>query len=308
MSNYIFKRFLAGLLTTLMLATVTFFLMHAIPGSPFSPEEDKKVPAKIIEAINEKYGLNDPVPIQYLNYMKNVLKGDLGISFIQQNVSVNEIIKRGFPVSAKVGFIAVIVSLIIGVTLGIISAVKRGSWMDYFSMVFATIGISVPSFILAVLMMYLFCQVFKILPSYGISTWRHYILPVTGLALAPIAYIARLTRSSMLEVMRQDYIRTARSKGVSEFFVIMKHALINAIIPVVTYLGPLIAGLLTGSFIIERLFVIPGIGREYVTSIGDRDYAVILGITVFFGILVIVANILVDILYVVIDPRVKIDE
>lgn len=308
MNNYIFKRLLAGLLTTFMLITITFFLMHAIPGSPFSPAEEKRVPQAIIEAVNKKYGLTDPVHIQYFRYLKNIFKGDLGISFKQQDVSVNEIIKRGFPISARVGLAAIIVSILIGTTLGIISAIKRGHWMDMASMVIATIGISIPSFILAVFLMYLFCQVFKLLPSYGLSSWKHYVLPVAGLSFAPIAYIARLTRSSMLEVMRQDYIRTARSKGVAEFFVIMKHALINAIIPVVTYLGPLIAGLLTGSFVVERLFAIPGIGREYVTSIGDRDYALILGVTVFFGILVIIANLIVDILYGIIDPRVKVDE
>ncbi|MEW9123028.1 MAG: ABC transporter permease [Thermotaleaceae bacterium] len=308
MHHYVFKRLFAGFLTTFVLITITFFLMHAIPGGPFSPAEEKKVPKAIIEAVNEKYGLNDPVPIQYLSYLKNIAKGDLGISFKQQNVSVNEIIKRGFPVSSKVGLVTILVSIPIGIFLGIVSAIKRGTWADYSSMIFATIGISIPSFILTVLMMYLFCQVFKLLPVYGLSSWKHYILPVAGLAFSPIAYIARLTRSSMLEVMRQDYIRTARSKGVHEFFVVMEHALINAIIPVVTYLGPLIAALLTGSFVVERLFAIPGIGREYVTSIGDRDYAVILGVTVFFGIFVIGANLLVDILYGLIDPRVKIDE
>ena len=174
-------------------------------------------------------------------------------------------------------------------------------------MAFATIGISIPSFILTVLLMYLFCNILKLLPTYGLTSWKHYILPVICLAFGPISYIARLIRSSMLEVIRYDYIRTARAKGVSEFLVIMKHALKNACIPVVTYLGPMIAGLLTGSFIIERLFAIPGMGRDFVTSISDRDYSVILGMTIFFGAFVILANIVVDILYCIIDPRISME-
>ena len=215
---------------------------------------------------------------------------------------------RGFPVSARVGFVATLVALLLGIPLGIISALRRGKWPDRASMIFATVGISIPSFVLTVLLLYLFAVVLKWLPTFGLTTWKHYLLPVTGLAVAPIAYIARLMRSSMLEVMRQDYIRTARAKGLSELMVVLKHALRNAIIPVVTYLGPLIATLLTGSFVVERIFSIPGIGRDYVSSIGDRDYAVILGVTIFFGALVVIMNILVDIMYAVIDPRVKIDE
>jgi oligopeptide transport system permease protein len=240
--------------------------------------------------------------------MGNLLHGDLGVSFQELDVSVNEIVARGFPVSARVGFVATLVALLLGIPLGIISALRRGKWPDRASMIFATVGISIPSFVLTVLLLYLFAVVLKWLPTFGLTTWKHYLLPVTGLAVAPIAYIARLMRSSMLEVMRQDYIRTARAKGLSELMVVLKHALRNAIIPVVTYLGPLIATLLTGSFVVERIFSIPGIGRDYVSSIGDRDYAVILGVTIFFGALVVIMNILVDIMYAVIDPRVKIDE
>jgi len=308
MLKYILKRILAGLLTMLVLVTVTFCLMHAIPGGPFSPTEERNVPKSVLDAIEKRYGLQDPLPAQYLHYMESLARGDLGISFKQMDVSVNELVARGFPVSARVGLVSVIVSLIIGIPFGIIAAIKRGKWMDWVSMSLATIGIAIPSFVLAVLLLYLFSVTLKWLPTYGLGTWKHYILPVAGLALSPIAYITRLMRSSMLEVMRQDYIRTARAKGVSEFMVVMKHALRNAVIPVVTYLGPLIAALLTGSFVIERLFSIPGIGREYVASIGDRDYSVILGMTIFFGGFVVIMNIVVDILYAVIDPRVKMED
>jgi oligopeptide transport system permease protein len=307
MGNYILKRIFAGAITTIFLITIAFFLMHSIPGGPFSHNEDRNVPESVIEMVEQKYGLNDPLYVQYFKYMKSIARGDLGISFKQQDESVNKLIEDGFPISARVGLIAVIVSILIGMPLGIISAIKRGSWMDIGAMVIATIGIAVPGFVIAILNLYLFCVVLHILPTYGLDTWQAYILPVAGLAFYPISYIARLTRSSMLEVMRQDYIRTARAKGVSEFFVVTKHALKNALIPVVTYLGTLIASLLTGSFVIERIYSIPGIGRQYVTSISDRDYSVILGMTVFFGVFVIIANIVVDVLYAVIDPRVKFD-
>ena len=308
MARYIFKRIIAGILTTFVLITATFFLMHAIPGGPFSPAEEKNVPVEVLERLNEKFGLDKPVWEQYIIYLKGLLHGDMGISYKQLDVTVNETIQRGFPVSAKVGIIAVLTSLLIGVALGITSAIHRNSWADWGSMVFATVGISVPVFVIAVLLLYLFSVWLKWLPTFGLTSWKHYILPVACLSFNPIAYIARQTRSSMLEVMEQDYIRTARAKGVPELWVVLRHALKNAIMPVVTYLGPLIAGLLTGSFVVERLYAIPGIGRDFVTSISDRDYTMIMGITIFFGIFVIICNLIVDIAYAIIDPRVKITD
>ncbi|GAA0317392.1 ABC transporter permease [Bacillus carboniphilus] len=308
MGGYIVKRILAGLLTLFFLTTITFFLMHAVPGGPFSPSEQRNVPKSVLEKVEEKYGLNDPLHVQYFNYIKSIAQLDFGFSFKQQDLHVNDLIKQGFPVSAKVGLIAILVALLVGIPLGIISAVKRGKWPDWISMIIATIGISIPNFVIAVLLLFLFAVVLNLLPTFGLSSWKHYILPVAGLSFYPIAYIARLMRSSMLEVMRQDYIRTARAKGVHEMVVLGKHALKNAIIPVITYLGPLIAILLTGSFVIERIFSIPGIGRDFVTGISDRDYAVILAMTVFFGALIILANLIVDIFYAIIDRRVKIDE
>ena len=307
MLRYIGKRVFSGVITILVLITITFFMMHYIPGSPFIKGE-QKMPPEVLQRIEEKYGLNQPLFVQYLTYLKNIARGDFGISFKKAGTTVNDIIDRGFPVSARVGLFAVIVSVLVGIALGILSAVKRASIFDGASMVFATVGISIPTFVTAILLLYLFAGILKILPTYGLASWKHYILPVTCLSFSPIAYIARMTRSSMLDVMQQDYIRTARAKGVREFFVIVKHGLRNAILPVVTYLGTLVAALLTGSFVIERLYAIPGIGKYYVESIGARDYNVILGMTVFFGIFVVACNIIVDILYGIIDPRVKMAE
>lgn len=305
MTKYILKRLLAGVLTIVVLITIAFFLMHAMPGNPFSQEEQKKLTAEGLARLKAKYGLDQPVWKQYLTYWDGLLKFDFGTSFKKPDTTVNEIVFDHFPISAQVGGIAVAVSLIIGVPLGIAAALNRGRGMDWFCMVFATVGISAPVFVISVLLMYLLCGVFPVLPNFGLNSWKSYILPVACLAFNPIAYIARQIRSSMLEEMEQDYVRTARAKGVSEFWVIVKHALKNAIMPVVTYLGPLIAGLLTGSFIVERLFSISGIGRYFVQSISDRDYTMIMGITIFFGVFVVVCNLVVDVLLAVIDPRVK---
>jgi oligopeptide transport system permease protein len=306
--RYILKRIVAGLVTLLVLVTITFALMHAIPGGPFSPAEERNTPKSVLDKINKKYGLDRGVLVQYASYLESLARGDLGISFKQEDTTVNELVRQGFPASAKLGAVAVIVALLLGIPLGIVSAIKRGKWADWASMIFATMGISIPSFVLAVLLMYLFSVQLRWLPVFGLTSWKHYVLPVTALAVTPIAYITRLMRSSMLEVMRQDYIVTARSKGLRESVVILKHALKNAVIPVLTYLGPLVAGLLTGSFIVERIFTIPGIGRYFVSSIGDRDYSVILGMTVFFGAFIIISNLIVDILCAIVDPRMKMED
>ncbi len=308
MVKYILKRIGAGLLSVFVLITITFFLLHIIPGGPFSPAENRNVPPKILEKVSEQYGLNDPIPQQYIRYLKNLAQGDLGTSFKKQDTTVNELIAQGFPVSAKVGFWGVLISLAVGVPLGVIAAVKRGKWPDGAAMVFATIGVSVPSFVICVLMMYFFCEKWKIFPSYGLTSWKHYVLPVFCMAFSQIAYITRLMRSSMLETMRQDYIRTERAKGVPEFTVISRYAMKNSLLPVITYVGPMVAALLTGTFIIEKLFSVPGLGRYFVSAINDRDYSVTLGLTLFVGTLIIIVNIIVDIMYAVIDPRVKIDK
>ncbi len=308
MVKYILKRIGAGMLSVFVLITITFFLLHIIPGGPFSPAENRNVPPKILEKVSEQYGLNDPIPEQYIRYLKNLAQGDLGTSFKKQDTTVNELIAQGFPVSAKVGLWGVLISLAAGVPLGVIAAVKRGKWPDGAAMVFATIGVSVPSFVICVLMMYFFCEKWKIFPSYGLTSWKHYVLPVFCMAFSQIAYITRLMRSSMLETMRQDYIRTERAKGVPEFTVISRYAMKNSLLPIITYVGPMVAALLTGTFIIEKLFSVPGLGRYFVSAINDRDYSVTLGLTLFVGTLIIIVNIIVDIMYAVIDPRVKIDK
>ncbi len=308
MFKYILKRIGAGALSLFVLVTITFFLLHIIPGGPFSPAENRNVPTKILEKISDQYGLNDPIPVQYVRYLNNLAHGDLGTSFKKQDTTVNELIAQGFPVSAKVGIWGVLISLAVGIPLGVVAAVKRGRLPDGLAMVFATIGVSVPSFVICVLMMYFFCEKWRIFPSYGLTSWKHYVLPVFCMAFSQIAYITRLMRSSMLETMRQDYIRTERAKGVPEFTVISKYAMKNSLLPVITYVGPMVAALLTGTFIIEKLFSIPGLGRYFVTAINDRDYSVTLGLTIFVGGLIIIVNIIVDIMYAVIDPRVKIDK
>ena len=307
MGKYIAKRIFSGIVTIWILITCCFFLMHAIPGSPFSKGE-QGVPAAVMERLNEKYGLDQPLSTQYFRYLDHILHLDLGISYKNSSVQVNDLITRGFPISGKIGILAVLFSVVVGIALGVTSAVKRGSLFDGVSMVLATIGVCVPLFVISVLLLYLFAGVLGWLPTYGLSTWKHYILPVVCLSFSPIAYIARMTRSSMLEAMQQDYIRTARAKGVAESMVILKHGLRNAILPVVTYLGTLIANLLTGSFIVERLFAIPGLGKYFVDSITARDYNIIMGVTIFLGVFVVTCNLIVDVVYGIIDPLVKMEE
>ena len=306
MFKYILKRIGAGALSLFVLVTITFFLLHIIPGGPFSPAENRNVPTKILEKISDQYGLNDPIPVQYIRYLNNLAHGDLGTSFKKQDTTVNELIAQGFPVSAKVGIWGVLISLAVGIPLGVVAAVKRGRLPDGLAMVFATIGVSVPSFVICVLMMYFFCEKWRIFPSYGLTSWKHYVLPVFCMAFSQIAYITRLMRSSMLETMRQDYIRTERAKGVSGVYGDQpEYAMKNSLLPVITYVGPMVAALLTGTFIIEKLFSIPGLGRYFVTAINDRDYSVTLGLTIFVGGLIIIVNIIVDIMYAVIDPQSK---
>lgn len=307
MFGYISKRIIMGLVTIFFLITISFFLMRIIPGGPFSAPEDRNVTPEMIKRAEEKYGLNEPLIVQYGRYLKDIVRGDFGFSFIRQDLSVNEIISRGFPATAKVGVLAALLAVVVGVSLGMVAAIWHGRLLDRLAIVIATLGISIPAFVFAVLLMYLFCGIFKLLPNYGLSSWKHFLLPVAGLSFNSIASITRLTRSSMLDVLRQDYIRTARAKGVREILVILRHGLKNAILPVVTYAGPMIAALLTGGFVIERLYSIPGIGREYVNSINNRDYSVLLGMTIYFGVLITFANIAVDVVYVIIDPRIKFD-
>ncbi len=292
-----------AIVTIWLVATITFFLMFLVPGGPFLAEKSPS-PATL-EALNKKYGLDQPVIVQYKNYMLNLVKGEMGESIKQRGRTVSGIISDGFKVSARVGGLAILTAIVIGVPLGCIAALNRGKWLDNLIMVIATCGIAVPGFVVSTVLMLIFSVKLNLLPTYGLSSWRHYIMPVMALAFYPTAYISRLMRTSMLDVIGQDYMRTAKAKGLSQFKMLFKHALRNAILPVVTYLGPLIAYTLTGSFVIEKIFTIPGLGNEFISSITGRDYTMIMGTTIFLASLVIFMNLVVDIAYKIIDPRIK---
>lgn len=303
MGKYFLRRIIAAIITILIIATITFFLMHAIPGGPFTRE--RPVPDEILRVLNEKYHLDDPLFTQYVDYMKGLVKFDLGPSFSKIGVDVQDLIAGGFPASGTIGFFAALLIVVLGVPFGIISALKQNKPVDYAVMFAATLGVTVPSFVIATLIIYFFAGRWGILPTFGIDSWMGFIGPVIALSGYSLAFVTRLTRSSMLEILRQDYIRTARANGIKEWKVIAKHAVKNALIPVVTYLGPMIAAILTGSFVIERIFAVPGMGRYFVESITNRDYTTIMGITVFYAAFYILMVLLVDIAYAFIDPRIK---
>ena len=306
MKNYFLRRFVYSLFTIFVIATVVFFMMRSIPGGPFTRE--KPVPDEILRALNAKYNLDDPLFVQYLDYMKGLLTFDLGPSFSKIGTSVNDLIVAGFPITARVGSIAILFIIIIGVPVGIISALRQNRPIDYFVMFMATLGVTIPSFVVATLYIFIFAGKLGWVPPFGLASPLGYIGPVIALSGYSLSFTARLTRSSMLEVLRQDYIRTARANGLREWSVLGKHALKNALIPVVTYLGPTIALILTGSFIVERIFAIPGIGRYYVESVSNRDYTTIMGVTVLYAAFYVLMVYLVDIIYVLIDPRIKFEK
>ncbi|HAW85366.1 MAG: peptide ABC transporter permease [Spirochaetes bacterium GWD1_61_31] len=303
MKKYLISRVFSMLVTIILITALTFAMMHSIPGGPFTRE--KAIPDEILRQLNAKYNLDDPLIIQYLDYMKRLIRFDLGPSFSKVGVSVNDIIVAGMPASARIGLLASIVIIVLGIPLGIISALKQNKPIDYLVMFMATLGITIPSFVVATLIIYFFAGKLGWLPSYGLATPLGYVGPVIALSGFSLSFVSRLTRSSMLEVMRQDYIRTARANGIRELSVIGWHAMKNALIPVVTYLGPMIAAILTGSFVVERIFAIPGIGRYFVDSVSNRDYTTIMGVTVFYAVFYMIMVLLVDIAYVLIDPRIK---
>ena len=304
MFKLIIGRFLSMMLVLWVIVTATFVLMHAIPGGPFTAE--KALPEAVLKNIEARYHLNDPLSKQYTDYLGNLLQGDLGPSFKYESRTVNEIIAESFPVSAELGMVAVSLSVLIGIPAGMAGALYQNRWPDHLVMLLATFGISVPSFILATILIYIFALWLNLLPAAMWGSPEFVVLPAIALAGMPTAFIARLTRSSMLEVLSLDYIRTARAKGLSPFTILWRHALKNALLPVVTYLGPMIAAIFTGSFVIESIFAIPGLGRHFVTSIYNRDYTVILGITIFYSVILVFMNFFVDLTYVWLDPRIKI--
>jgi dipeptide ABC superfamily ATP binding cassette transporter, membrane protein len=274
-----------------------------VPGGPFLSE--KAVTPQAQAAMEAKYGLDKPLFQQYTTYMTGILKGDFGLSIKKRGRTVSQIIGTKFPVSAKVGGLALILAVCTGIPLGAVAAFNRGKFIDNLLVVLSTAGIAIPSFLSSTILIYIFTTKLKWLPSLGLKDAQSYIMPVVALALYPTFYMARLMRSSMLDVMGQDYMRTAKAKGVTTFKAIFKHALRNAILPVITYLGPLLAALMTGSFIIEKIFNIPGLGSEFVSSITSRDYPMIMGTTIFLAVFIIIMNLFVDIAYAIVDPRIK---
>lgn len=303
MGKYIVKRVVLGIVTIFVVATLTFFLMNAVPGGPFLSE--KAVSPQALAALEAKYGTDKPLGQQYITYMTDALRGDFGDSLKQRGRTVTGIILTKFPVSARIGGLSVLVALLLGIPLGCFAALHRGKFLDRFISVIATCGIAVPSFVVCTLLMYFLGVKAGILPTFGLTSWKHYIMPVMALAFYPMSYIMRLMRSAMLDVLGQDYMRTARAKGLGQFMRIFKHALRNAVLPVVTYVGPMLAYTLTGSFVVEKIFTIPGLGSEFIGSITNRDYTVIMGTTIFLATLLVIMNVVVDIVYKIIDPRIK---
>ena len=303
MAKYIVKRILLAIVTIWAVATLTFFLMNMVPGGPFLSE--KAISPQATAALEAKYGLDNPMGQRYLTYMADALHGDFGDSLKQRGRTVMDIIKMKFPVSAKVGGVSVLVSLLLGIPLGCLAALKRGKTLDSIISVVATCGIAVPSFVICTVLMYFFGVKLKLLPTMGLTSLKHYVMPVMALSFYPTAYIMRLMRSSMLDVLGQDYMRTAKAKGVHGFKILFKHALRNAILPVITYVGPMLAYTVTGSFVVEKIFTIPGLGGEFIGAIQGRDYTLIMGTTIFLATLIIIMNVVVDICYKIVDPRIK---
>lgn len=312
MAKYLIKRIGYLVLTLWIITTVTFFLMNTLPGNPLMVKA-RRLPPQVQQNIMKKWGLLDPVPVRYVKYLKNLLRGDLGESLLTPGLSANQIIKERFPASARLGLQAVFLALLAGLSLGIIAAFNRNTWIDYLVMFISILGVSVPAFVLAALIQYYFAGKLHWFPIIGwpagnpmFGGMRYTVLPTIALCFASLAEFARYMRTSVLDVINQDYILTAKAKGVSKNAIIWKHIIRNAILPIITILGPAIAGIITGSFIIERIFTIPGIGEYYVTSITNRDYTMIMATTIFFSFLYIVSLLVVDILYGVIDPRIRV--
>lgn len=303
LTKYVVKRVFLAIVTMFLICLITFFAMNAIPGGPFNGEKAKS-PA-IMKVLNERYNLDKPVIVQFGYYMKNLLHGDFGVS-LKTGRDIRQTINESFVVSARIGAWAMLIAIIVGIVLGSIAALMRNKWPDRVIVFFATLATAMPSFVLASLLLLLFCIKLKWIPVWN-STNHNYILPVLSLSLYPMAYITRLTKTSMLDVLGQDYIRTARAKGVAAWKVIFKHGLRNALIPVITYVGPMTASILTGSLVIEKIFTIGGLGSKFVDCITNRDYTMIMGTTIFLATLMVVMNLLSDLVYKLVDPRIKLE-
>lgn len=303
MTRYIIKRVLLAILAVLIICVITFFAMHAIPGGPFNKE--KALSPATIEALNERYNLDKPVIVQFFLYMKGLLRGDFGVS-LKNGREISDIIGESFPISAKLGLMAVGIALVLGVIFGSIAALMRNKLPDRLIVFFSTLFTAVPSFVLATLLLLVFCLKLGWVQAWS-ATETHYLLPVIALAAYPMAYTTRLAKTSMLDALSQDYIRTAKAKGVAKWKIIFKHALRNSMIPVITYAGPEIAYIITGSMVIETVFTVGGIGSKFVSAIGNRDYTMIMATTIFLAMLMVVANLICDLLYKLVDHRIKYD-
>ncbi len=302
----IIKRILLAIPVLLVVASLTFVLVRIVPGGPF--DADKNLPPEIIANLNAKYHLDKPVPEQYLLYLGRLAQGDLGVSYKYVNRTVNDILADAFPVSLQLGTISLTLAVLVGVPLGAIAAVCRGRKEDVIAMFLSTLGISVPGFVIGATLIFVFAIKLRVLP---VGLWEspwHVVLPAVTLAFSPAAYLARLTRASVLEIVEKDWVRTARSKGLSQWNTVLKHILRNSLIPVVTVLGPLTAIVITGSFVVEYIYAIPGMGRFFITAVMNRDYDLILGTTLVFAVLLIIANTFVDLAYQFLDPRMRIED
>ena len=307
MFQYIFKRIIGAIPTLFMLVTLAFFLIRVAPGGPFDSE--KELPIEIQKSIEAKYHLDEPLIQQYFRYLGDIIQGDFGPSFQYKDFTVTELIAKGFPVSLTIGGLALLFSLLVGVILGTMAAVRQNSWVDYLLMSTAMTGISVPNFVVAPLLILFFAVYYNWFPAggWGNGQWQYLVLPVLALSLRYVAYIARLMRGSMIEILQADYIRTAKAKGLSTFQTVIKHALKPALLPVVSYLGPAAAGILTGSVVIEKIFGVPGLGRYFVQGALNRDYTLVMGVIIFIGVLIVLFNLVVDILYAVLDPKIRLE-
>jgi oligopeptide transport system permease protein len=303
--KYSLNRLFWIILVLIAVAFITFSLMHLVPGGPW--DREKELAPQVIENLNKKYGLDKPYFVQFGSYMWNVLHGDLGVSYSYQDRGVTEILMDGLPKTATLGGVAFLIAILIGVPLGMAAALKQNSIIDYVAVFLSTLFASIPGFVLGIFLVLIFSVSLHLLPTGGWGTIDHVIMPAFALAALPAAYIARVTRASMLDVLRQDYIRTARAKGLAEYTVLVRHTFRNALIPVMTVIGPELAFLITGSVVIESVFSIPGTGRLFVQGISQRDYGLIMGTTLFYAFVIAVANYVVDILYGVVDPRIRYD-
>ncbi len=305
MFKYILKRVAGTIPTLFIIITIAFFMIRMAPGGPFDSE--RSIPPEIAENIEQVYHLNDPLYLQYGYYLKNVLQGDFGPSFKYQDYTVSELIKQGFPVSIKLGLMAIILALIIGIALGVTAALRQNSVIDYLVMTLAMTGITIPNFVMAPVLVLIFAVFLGWLPAGGWGDLRHMILPVIALSLPQIAMVARMTRASLIETMNTPYIRTAKAKGLPPRMILLRHASKATMLPILSWLGPATAAIITGSVVVEQIFGLPGIGRHFVNGALNRDYTLVMGVVIFYGVLIIFMNLLVDLLYAWLDPRIRYD-